>query len=196
MTTSGLIGFRYREKDKLAYNGSKSEPDMLGLKILHEIRNVSSWNKVKDRVRDLITIPEIRPLDESTALAETELMRHFPDLEYKLAPRNVHQLYKPLQGSLSPYLGGRLTFMPDASDFIHDSGFCKWAYVLNLDTDQFEVWKGNQREPDHEDNRWAEEENRYGKEMNQMGCYPCAMVRRYDLNELPNPGLFLTYYSF
>ncbi len=66
----------------------------------------------------------------------------------------------------------------------------------DLDTDELEVWKGRQLEPDHEDNRWAEEENRYGKEPDRMGYYPCAMVRRYDLNELPNPGLFLTYYSF
>ena len=147
MTTQGLIGFRYRERDKLAYNGTNSEPDLLGLKLLHEVKHVHSWDKVKDRVRDLVALPEIRPLDDSTALAETELMRHFPDMEHKLAPRNVHQLYKPLQGSLSPYLGGRLTFMPDASDFIHDSRYCKWAYIVNLDTDQFEVWKGNQREP-------------------------------------------------
>jgi hypothetical protein len=31
MTTQGLIGFRHREKDKLAYNRSNSEPDLLGL---------------------------------------------------------------------------------------------------------------------------------------------------------------------
>ena len=196
MSDQGLIGFRFREQDKLAYNRSDSAPDKLGLQILHELRSVQSWDKVEDRVRDLIAIPESRPLDESSSLAETELRRHFPDLEYKSAPKNFHQLYQPLQGSLRPYLDSKLTFMPNASDFIYDSRHCDWAYIANLDTSQFEVWKGNQLEPDHEDNRLVEEENRYGKEIDRMGYYPCAMVKSYDLEELPNPGLFLTYYSF
>ena len=87
-------------------------------------------------------------------------------------------------------------FMPDASDFINNSLHCNWAYITNLDTEKFEIWKGNQLEPDSEDNRLVEEPNRYGTEADRMGYYPCAMVRQYDLKDLPNPGLFLTYYSF
>jgi hypothetical protein len=94
MNDQGLIGFRFREQDKLAYNRSGSAPDKLGLQILHELRSVQSWDKVEDRVRDLIAIPESRPLDESSSLAETELRRHFPDLEYKSTPKNFHQLYQ------------------------------------------------------------------------------------------------------
>ncbi len=196
MNDQGLIGFRFREQDKLAYNRSGSAPDKLGLQILHELRSVQSWDKVEDRVRDLIAIPESRPLDESSSLAETELRRHFPDLEYKSAPKNFHQLYQPLQGSLRPYLDSKLTFMPDASDFIYDSLHCDWAYITNLDSGLLEVWKGSQLEPDSEDNRVVEEPNRYGHEADQMGYYPCAMVRDYDLQDLPNHGRFLTYYSF
>ena len=39
MTSQGLIGFRYRKKDRLVYNHADSEPDILGLRILHELRN-------------------------------------------------------------------------------------------------------------------------------------------------------------
>jgi len=86
--------------------------------------------------------------------------------------------------------------MLDASDFIRDSQHCEWSYIVNLDSEQFEVWKGNQLEPDSEDNRLVEEANRYGQESDRMGHYPSAMVKNYDLKDLPNPGLFLTYYSF
>jgi hypothetical protein len=196
MTSQGLIGFRYRDIDKLAYNHSGSAPDKLGLQILHELRATDDWDRVRDRVRDIVTIPESRPLDESSSMAETELRRHYSDLEQRTAPKNFHELYQPLQGSLRPYLDGKLTFMPNASDFIQDSLHCEWAYIANLDTEQFEVWKGNQLKPDHEDNRLVEEENRYGNEPDRMGYFPCAMVKSYDLEELPNPGLFLTYYSF
>jgi len=182
--------------DKLAYNHYDSQPDTLGLKILRELRDVDNWNVVLDRTESLIPISEQRRLGDNTSMAEAEIRRAFPDLEYRGDPQNFYDLYQPLQGTLQPYLDGKLMFMPDAADFIHDSLHCEWAYIVNLDTNQLETWKGNQLEPDHEDNRMYEEESRYGKEMDRMGYYPCAMVRSYDLKELPNPGLFLTYYSF
>ena len=196
MTTKGLIGFRCNDTDKLIYNHSDSHPDTLGLKVLRDFREVSDWNTVCDRVESLVSIPETRMLGDNTSMAESEIRRHFPEQEHQFSPRNFYDLYQPLQGTLKSYLDGRLSFMPDASDFIRDSRHCQWAYIANLDTERFEVWKGNQLEPDHEDNRLVEEENRYSREMNRMGYYPCAMVRSYDLSDLPNPGLFLTYYSF
>lgn len=117
-------------------------------------------------------------------------------MEFPARPVDYNTLFAPLQGTLAPYLDGRVSFMPDASDFIRDSRHCDWVYIANLDTSQFEVWKGNQLEPDSEDNRLIEEENRYGREEDRMGYYPCTMVRNYDLEALPNPGFFLAYYSF
>jgi hypothetical protein len=196
MTTQGLLGFRYNDKDRLAYNHSDSGPDILGLKVLKELRDVDNWDRVRERMDGLVTVPETRRLNENSALAETEIRRYFPNLEYSNDPKNYYDLYQPLQGTLKPYLDGKLMFMPDATDFIYNSLHCEWAYIANLDTEKFEVWKGNQLEADSEDNRMSEEENRYGREPDRMGYYPCAMVKDYNLNELPNPGLFLTYYSF
>lgn len=196
MTTRGLFGFRIEDTDKLAYNHTDSTPDMLGLRILNELRAVDDWDIVRQRIDDLHTLPEERLLGEHTSMAEAEVRRHFPNLECRVAPRNIYDLYQPLQGTLRPYLNGELMFMPNASDFIHNSLHCSWAYIINLDTEEFEVWKGNQREPDSEDNRLVAEPNRYGTEPDRMGYYPCAMVKQYDLSDLPNHGLFLTYYSF
>ena len=196
MSTRGLLGFRYHDTDKLAYNHADSGPDRLGLQLLNELREVSDWDAVRQRVDGLHSIPEERQLGEYTSMAETEIRRHFPGLEHKFVPTDIYGLYQPLQGTLKPYLSGELMFMPDASDFINNSLHCNWAYITNLDTEKFEVWKGNQLEPDSEDNRLVEEPNRYGTEADRMGYYPCAMVRQYDLKDLPNPGLFLTYYSF
>ena len=196
MSTRGLIGFRINDTDKLAYNHADSYPDALGLKVLKELHSVEDWDAVRQRINSLHSIPETRKLDEYSSLAQTEVRRHFPDLKYNGTPEDFYDLYQPLQGSMTPYFDGRLSFMPDASDFIRDSRHCAWAYIANLDTEEFEVWKGNQHEPDSEDNRMVEEANRYGQEPDRMGYYPCAMVKNYDLNDLPNPGLFLTYYSF
>lgn len=188
MTTQGLIGFRHKEKDRLAYNHADSHPDTLGLKVLRELHDVEDWKTVRDRIDGLIPIPEQRKLDEHSSMAETEIRRAFPDLKYKDKPQNLYDLYQPLQGTLRPYLDGKLMFMPDASDFIHNSGFCEWAYVANLDSQKYEIWKGLQTKPDPD--------NRYGQDADRMGYFPCQKIKEYDLMNLPEPGYYLSDYNF
>ncbi len=188
MTTRGLTGFRYKEKDKLAYNHADSHPDSLGLKVLRELRDVKNWNAVRDRIGSLIPVPEQRKLDEHSSMAETEIRRAFPDLKYRYKPRNFYDLYQPLQGTLKPYMDGKLMFMPDSSDFINNSLFCEWAYVANLDSNKYEIWKGLQTKPDPD--------NRYGLEADRMGYFPCQKIKEYDLMDLPEPGYYLSDYYF
>lgn len=188
MTTQGLIGFRHNDKDRLAYNHSDSHPDVLGLKILRELREVEDWNVIRERMDGLVNVPETRRLDDHSSMAETEIRRYFPELEYRGEPKNYYDLYQPLQGTLKPYLDGKLMFMPDATDFIYNSLHCEWAYIANLDTSQFEVWKGLQTKPN--------EENSYGHEPDRMGYYPCDMIKGYELGNLPEPGTYLSDYFF
>lgn len=180
MSTRGLIGFRNNDTDKLAYNHSDSEPDSLGYRILNELHTVKDWDAVRQRVESLHSIPEIRRLDEYSSIAESEMRRHYPDLKYSGKPKDFYDLYQPLQGTLKPYLDGKLSFMPDASDFIYDSLHCEWAYIANLDSGLLEVWKGLQHKPDTG-------ENRYGQGDDRMGYYPCTRLKEYDLNDLPDP---------
>ncbi|WP_309401043.1 IS4/Tn5 family transposase DNA-binding protein [Cerasicoccus maritimus] len=72
-------------------------------------------------------------LRESTSL--------LPDLKYARAPRDYYELFRPVQGTLKPYLDGKLTFMADANDFIYDSLHCEWAYIVNLDIRSAELCK-------------------------------------------------------
>lgn len=187
MSTRGLIGFRYNDIDKLTYNHADSHPDTLGFRVLKELHAVEDWDVVRKRIESLHGIPETRKLDEHSSMAETEIRRHFPNLEYRGEPRNFYDLYQPLQGSLKPYLDGKLMFMPDASDFIHNSLFCEWAYVANLDNNEFEVWKGLQNKPDPD--------SRYGTEADRMGYYPCSKQIGYDLDNLPDPVRFMADYK-
>ena len=76
-------------------------------------------------------------------LVETEFRRHMPDSSQVERPETMYDLYRPIQGTLEPYLDGRLTFVPTANDFIYNSRFCEWAYIANLDRDAFEVWRGD-----------------------------------------------------
>lgn len=188
MSTRGLIGFRCNDTDKLIYNHADSQPDTLGLKILRELRNVDNWNVALDRIESLVPIPEQRRMGEHTSMAEAEMRRAFPEQEYRASPQTVYDLYQPLQGTLKPYLDGKLMFMPDAADFIHNSLHCEWAYIADLDENTFEIRKGLQTKPDPD--------NRYGTEPDRMGYYPCTLLKEYDLGNLPKDGIFLSDYYF
>jgi len=186
MTTSGLIGFRYHETDKLAYNATASEPEHLGIKLLQELQQVEDWEVVKERVGSLVAVADCRQLGPHDGMAVTEIRRHFPALRYQGMPVDYYKLFEPLQGSLQPYLDGRLRFLPDASDFIYDSLHCHWAYIVNLDSHEFEVWKGQQTEPSNQ------EIARYEPERDRMGYYPCALANSYALTALPNENDFIS----
>jgi len=121
MNSQGLIGFRIQKQDKLAYNQSASRPDMLGLKMLNELRAVDDWNTVRSRIEKLNNLPETQRPGYQDGMLKAELRRHFPDVEFRSGTVDYHDLYRSLQGTLRPYLDGRLSCMPDASDFIRDS---------------------------------------------------------------------------
>ena len=78
MSSQGLIEFRCREQDKLAYNQSASRPDMLGLKILNELRAVDDWGAVKKRTEELTPVVETHRLDYFDGYPIAEIRRHLP----------------------------------------------------------------------------------------------------------------------
>ena len=95
-------------------------------------------------------------------------------------------LLRNAQGTIEPYYNGTLRYMMNSPTFIKDSLFCEWAYIVNLDTMKFEIWRGFQKEP------WPG--NRYGVELKD-GYYPCKLVMDYDLDKLPTPGEFIDYFE-
>lgn len=68
-------------------------------------------------------------------------------------------------------------YMTNAKNFIKDSLFCEYGYIINLDTRNLEFWKGFQETPD--------ETNRYGKEEND-GYYPCKLSLEIPFEEIVN----------
>lgn len=169
----------------MIYNHSDSYPEALGVEILSELKAVPDWDEAKAMASSLIGIPETRELPGLDRMFETEVRRHMPDTVKAENPATLYDLYQPIQGTLAPYLDGRLRFVPTANDFIYDSLFCEWGYIANLDTDTFEVWRGLQQEP-------FQGENRYGTEADRTGYVPCRPLLNYSLKtDLPSNDEFL-----
>lgn len=187
MGTRGLIGFRYKEKDYLTYNHFDSYPDCLGFNILEELGNMD-FNKLKKAVEKLVLVNEdIKPTFEQ----RLDVAKEFWDLSVgNQTPESWYCLLRNAQGKLYPYYSGKLKYMIDSHNFITDSLFCEWAYIINLDTMKLEIWRGFQKAL-QKDNRYIKDVPLIKGEYKKPEYYPCALVKEYPLQKLPSQKEFL-----
>ena len=83
----------------------------------------------------------------------------------------------------------------DNSEFAADSLFCEWAYVIDLDKETFEVYKGFNQTPLEKTERfyYLQEQNKHYVERrgDDDQYYPVKHVMTYKLSELPNTETFI-----
>lgn len=66
-------------------------------------------------------------------------------------------------------------------DFAADSLFCEWAYVIDIDHRTFEEYRGFNREPLEENDRFYFLESR-----SENGYHPVKLVGKWSLDDLPS----------
>ena len=167
MSTRGCYGFRKNGIDKLTYNHFDSYPDCLG-KIMVEFCKETSLDEMNEIYDRLILVNEN---DKPTQEQIEECKRYYNGDVSNKTPEDWYCLLREAQGEPNEYKNG-LRYMIDNHDFIKDSLFCEFAYIINLDTKKLEFWKGFQRKSDPN--------NRYGTEKS-YDYYPCKMVAEYSL---------------
>lgn len=99
--------------------------------------------------------------------------------------RDWYCLLRRLQGNFNMYQkmidNSNKIYMINSIDFIMDSLFCEYAYIINLDDNMLEFYTGFQHVP--------QEGNRYGTESTYEGhdgtkYYPCKLLKTFSLNEI------------
>lgn len=180
MSTRGLYAIRKGGVDKGTYNHSNSYPDGLGRDIiefckLHTIEELNTFYLLTNLINsDNMPTPEQIKICKDNGYANFSVSTGKED--------DWYCLLRNLMGNFNAYSraidNNQQIFMEDGIDFIKDSLFCEYAYIINLDNETLEFYLGFQNQ--------ADPSNRYGKEPNDSGYYPCKLVMTTNLTDLTN----------
>lgn len=174
MSTRGLWGVIIGDEKKLTYNHSDSYPSGMGEEILTFLKRADLNALVDDATAlRLVKGEEIVTPEDVVAMREfTENPNGYKDDEL-----DWYWLLRRTQGD--PGETFKAGVMIDGDGFQNDSLFCEWAYIIDLDGQKFEIYRGFQESP-HDKGRFASHE-----EPNRSGYYPVALVAEYPLDNLP-----------
>ena len=180
MGTRGTYGFRKNGEDKLTYNHWDSYPASLGYKVVEFCKNhsIKEMNNIFDKIvmvneRDIPTEEQIKECIENG----------FSNFGVSSGRKDDwYCLLRNCQGDLECLANVKdHAYMTTSGDFIKDSLFCEYAYIINLDDNVLEFYKGFQEEP--------QEGNRYGTEPYKgykSKYYPCKLSLTFPLDEIEN----------
>lgn len=142
MGTRGAYGFRLNGKDFITYKQYDSYPSGLGATILNFVAK-TTVEQMKDAVARIVLI------DESQPPTPEQIKELAPYTDLNVSERSTADWYcltRELQGNLLPYIHGKVRCMTDYKDFLKDSLFCEYAYIINLDSGMLEFYEGGNKD--------------------------------------------------
>lgn len=86
-----------------------------------------------------------------------------------------YTLLRPFQGLPGSILQAK--YYEQRKDFLYHSGICEYAYIINLDMMEVELYRGNQKIK-HDEGRYSIGK---GQKPDKTGYYPVALIERVDI---------------
>lgn len=187
MGTGNLTMVVSNGETKIAQFGQwDGHPEDQGVDILNILRSVD-LNILKEKVGLLRWLTP----EEYEQLNQTDWKRDHPYLSRDIGARILGIVYNGKLFKTEPdikiiesdiKIWGLINYENFASDRL-----CEWGYVIDLDNNVFEVYKGFNKSPLKEDDRF------YG--LPKDGYYPIKEVARFYLSDLPSDEVFLNYFK-
>jgi hypothetical protein len=170
MGTRGLYGFYKDGVDKLTYNHFDSYPSGLGKDVINFIRknSIENMNQIFDRI--IMVDGDSTPTKEQ----QQNCILYYSNCVSTGKPTEWYSLLRNAQGDLDAFNKG-LLYMIDNKDFIKESLFCEWAYIINLTDNVLEIYKGFQKE---------QQNNRYVSDKDEDGYYNCKLIESIPFSTL------------
>lgn len=144
MSTRGYYGIKKKGELKGSYNHFDSYASGLGKDLVETINKI----KKEDRLKVLNeTFDYIELVDSNIAPTkeQQEICKNANVVDLNVGNRSLDEWYcllRKTQGNLDIYINKVVPYMENGNDFIDDTLFCEWAYIINLDTNKFEVIYG------------------------------------------------------
>lgn len=168
-------------------------PSGQGVTILDFLRK-SSMNKFRKKVEKCVFLSpeEIKnrwtecgadPNSEWVGLDIAHIFEEkYPGLYRDTGAKILEMIYK-----------GEVTELQNSIDFVNDSLWCEWAYVIDLDKNTFEVYEGFNTKPLNEGARFNTETpiERKGVNDQTSNYYPVGLKKSYSIDDLPTKQGFL-----
>jgi hypothetical protein len=179
MSTRGLWGFRYKGKDKLTYNHFDSYPDQLGKKICTFI-----YKHTLKQLKEIAS--KIQMVNKRTLPAAKQIEACQPWTDLSVGNQSENDWYcllRAAQGTPSVY-DTKLKYMIDDKNFIKDSLFCEYAYIINLDSKMLEFYVGFQDKNQNNRYKLSKQEINKQRSIDDIIYYNCKLVLELPLDEV------------
>lgn len=175
MGTRGAYGFYKNGIDKITYNHFDSYFSGLGREIVDFVKknNIEILNKIFDK----IILVEENGKPTKSQIAECYRYANLSVGEQTFT--DWYCLLRETQGNLE-YYKDDLKYMIDYKEFMGNSLFCEYAYIINLDTNMLEIYVGFQKE-EQKGNRY----NKY-KEYSDNDYEAVRLIKEFPLNNIPD----------
>lgn len=185
MGTRGAVGFRLHETDRMTYNHFDSYPDGLGADVIKDFNAFVAKNGGYDNAIGLLKQMVLSMEEVDRKVPPTDAQKKFLAEYANISVSNQttddwYCMLREAQGRIVEIAKAR--YFENANDFMLDGLFCEYAYVINLDTEMLEFYKG------------FEKKNfvgRYGDMLREgkatLGSYgygPVTLLKEYPLNVL------------
>lgn len=172
MGTRGAYGFRIGRQDKVSYNHSDSYPSGLGNDIVNFIANHTpkSLKQIAEKIE--MVSEEKEPTKKQ--IQECESWSNVSVGSRKIT--DWYCLLRESQGNLYAFDNG-LKYMIDSKNFLLDSLFCEYAYIINVSTQKLEFYKGF-------NNKAVSNKGRYAKKTLDNKYYGVTLVATFPLSEI------------
>jgi hypothetical protein len=174
MGTRGAVGFRANGQDRVQYNHFDSYPSGLGSEVLDFIKG-SNLAELKTTAERIIII------DDSIPPTSQQIKDCKPWTDLGVSNQSTSDWYcllRKAQGDLNAYTQG-LKYMVNASDFLLDSLFCEYTYIINTDEQVLEFYSGFNQKARTRKGRYAAMKSKPEREY-----YGVALIKVYPLEEI------------
>lgn len=149
MSTRGYLGLKKNGELKGMYNHFDSYPSGLGVSIIETLNEINSEERIKvlNDTYDFIQLvdEDSKPTKEQIKICKDSGVANF--VVSTKSEDDWYCLLRETQGNLMVYIDKVIPYMLNGNDFINDTLFCEWYYIINLDTNKLEVhennWNGN-----------------------------------------------------